>query len=199
MTMALRRASQYGDNILDYIPEGITLLPNTSGSKKMCIRDSLRVLAAGMAAMIRMIVSATAQRSRFFRSPEKVSPAARTVQVSSSPAKGVRKGTSFSVNGPSVRTVAIDRKVMPIPRDTHMFSLSPAISSMTRIVGRLKSAMLPRYRISSGKKSSESPNQREAQKVSPAASNVRSSRKQRIRITAFLKYSPSGRRGSASI
>ena len=31
--MALRRASQYGDNILDYIPEGITLLPNTSGSK----------------------------------------------------------------------------------------------------------------------------------------------------------------------
>ena len=33
ITMALRRASQYGDNILDYIPEGITLLPNTSGSK----------------------------------------------------------------------------------------------------------------------------------------------------------------------
>lgn len=33
ITMALRRAIQYGDNILDYIPEGITLLPNTSGSK----------------------------------------------------------------------------------------------------------------------------------------------------------------------
>ncbi len=33
ITMALRRASQYGDNILDYIPEGVTLLPNTSGSK----------------------------------------------------------------------------------------------------------------------------------------------------------------------
>ena len=81
---------------------------------------------------------------------------------------------------------------MPIPRDTHMFSLSKAISSMKRIVGRLKSAMLPRCLISSGKKSSDSPNQREAQKLRPAASNVRSRRKQRIRITAFLRYSPSG-------
>ena len=33
ITMALRRASQYGDNILDYIPEGVTLLPNTSGAR----------------------------------------------------------------------------------------------------------------------------------------------------------------------
>ena len=32
ITMALRRADQSGENILDYIPEGVTLLPNTSGS-----------------------------------------------------------------------------------------------------------------------------------------------------------------------
>ena len=33
ITMALRRADQTGENILDYIPEGVTLLPNTSGSR----------------------------------------------------------------------------------------------------------------------------------------------------------------------
>ena len=34
ITLALRRANQGGlANILDYIPEGVTLLPNTSGSK----------------------------------------------------------------------------------------------------------------------------------------------------------------------
>jgi len=33
-TLALRRANAGGrENILDYIPEGITLLPNTSGAK----------------------------------------------------------------------------------------------------------------------------------------------------------------------
>lgn len=34
ITLALRRATtEGGDNILDYIPEGITLLPNTSGAR----------------------------------------------------------------------------------------------------------------------------------------------------------------------
>ncbi|MCF2554048.1 thiazole synthase [Faecalicatena contorta] len=33
ITLALRRAGQNNDNILDYIPEGITLLPNTSGCR----------------------------------------------------------------------------------------------------------------------------------------------------------------------
>lgn len=33
ITMALRRAGQDNSNILDYIPEGVTLLPNTSGSR----------------------------------------------------------------------------------------------------------------------------------------------------------------------
>src|SRR5699024_4723764 len=34
ITLALRRTNQYSSaNILDYIPEGVTLLPNTSGSK----------------------------------------------------------------------------------------------------------------------------------------------------------------------
>ena len=35
VTLALRRANVGGDaNILDYIPEGITLLPNTSGARQ---------------------------------------------------------------------------------------------------------------------------------------------------------------------
>ena len=34
VTLALRRANQGGEeNILDYVPEGITLLPNTSGAR----------------------------------------------------------------------------------------------------------------------------------------------------------------------
>ena len=34
ITLALRRANQDGRaNILDYIPEGVTLLPNTSGAR----------------------------------------------------------------------------------------------------------------------------------------------------------------------
>ena len=34
ITLALRRANQGGTaNILDYIPEGVTLLPNTSGAR----------------------------------------------------------------------------------------------------------------------------------------------------------------------
>lgn len=34
ITLALRRANTGGtDNILDYIPEGVTLLPNTSGAR----------------------------------------------------------------------------------------------------------------------------------------------------------------------
>lgn len=34
ITLALRRANQGGQaNILDYIPEGVTLLPNTSGAR----------------------------------------------------------------------------------------------------------------------------------------------------------------------
>ena len=34
VTMALRRANEGGEaNILDYIPEGVTLLPNTSGAR----------------------------------------------------------------------------------------------------------------------------------------------------------------------
>ena len=33
ITLALRRASEDGMSILDYIPEHVTLLPNTSGSK----------------------------------------------------------------------------------------------------------------------------------------------------------------------
>ncbi len=33
ITLALRRANSETDNILDYIPEGITLLPNTSGAR----------------------------------------------------------------------------------------------------------------------------------------------------------------------
>ena len=34
ITLALRRANQGGmANILDYIPEGVTLLPNTSGAR----------------------------------------------------------------------------------------------------------------------------------------------------------------------
>ena len=34
VTMALRRANEGGlANILDYIPEGITILPNTSGAR----------------------------------------------------------------------------------------------------------------------------------------------------------------------
>ncbi len=36
ITLALRRANQDGRaNILDYIPEGVTLLPNTSGAKML--------------------------------------------------------------------------------------------------------------------------------------------------------------------
>ena len=35
ITLALRRANtQGGENILDYIPKGVTLLPNTSGKKR---------------------------------------------------------------------------------------------------------------------------------------------------------------------
>ena len=34
ITLALRRVNTNGDgNILDYIPEGVTLLPNTSGAR----------------------------------------------------------------------------------------------------------------------------------------------------------------------
>ena len=33
ITLALRRANSETDNILDYIPEGVTLLPNTSGAR----------------------------------------------------------------------------------------------------------------------------------------------------------------------
>lgn len=33
ITLALRRAGSSRDNILDYIPEGVTLLPNTSGAR----------------------------------------------------------------------------------------------------------------------------------------------------------------------
>lgn len=33
VTLALRRAQANTENILDYIPEGVTLLPNTSGAR----------------------------------------------------------------------------------------------------------------------------------------------------------------------
>ena len=33
ITLALRRANSVTDNILDHIPEGVTLLPNTSGAR----------------------------------------------------------------------------------------------------------------------------------------------------------------------
>ena len=33
ITLALRRANSESGNILDHIPEGITLLPNTSGAR----------------------------------------------------------------------------------------------------------------------------------------------------------------------
>ena len=33
VTMALRRAQTTENSVLDYIPEGITLLPNTSGAR----------------------------------------------------------------------------------------------------------------------------------------------------------------------
>lgn len=33
ITLALRRAQSQQDNILDFIPSGITLLPNTSGAR----------------------------------------------------------------------------------------------------------------------------------------------------------------------
>lgn len=33
ITLALRRANSETDNILDHIPEGVTLLPNTSGAR----------------------------------------------------------------------------------------------------------------------------------------------------------------------
>ena len=34
ITLALRRAQSQQDNILDFIPSGITLLPNTSGASQ---------------------------------------------------------------------------------------------------------------------------------------------------------------------
>ena len=48
ITLALRRANQGGTaNILDYIPEGVTLLPNTSGAP-----SALPVCRASAAAAI---------------------------------------------------------------------------------------------------------------------------------------------------
>lgn len=41
ITLALRRASEDGMSILDYIPEHVTLLPNTSGSKTA--EDAIRI------------------------------------------------------------------------------------------------------------------------------------------------------------
>ena len=51
ITLALRRANQNGKaNILEYIPEGITLLPNTSGARNAdeAVRIARRVAACGV-------------------------------------------------------------------------------------------------------------------------------------------------------
>lgn len=41
ITLALRRAQSQQNNILDFIPEGITLLPNTSGARN--VEEAIRI------------------------------------------------------------------------------------------------------------------------------------------------------------
>ena len=47
ITLALRRANTGGDgNILDYLPKGITLLPNTSGARNA--EEAVRIARTGL-------------------------------------------------------------------------------------------------------------------------------------------------------
>ena len=53
ITLAVRRANNKdSENILDYIPEGVTLLPNTSGARMPTRLSALRALHGKWAAVI---------------------------------------------------------------------------------------------------------------------------------------------------
>ena len=69
ITLALRRVNTAGDgNILDYIPEGVTLLPNTSGARNaeeaVRIADRLCVMEGGRVCGDALHVSGSECRQR---------------------------------------------------------------------------------------------------------------------------------------